>query len=63
MMEYLSQTKLIKSEVLKCATQGGGKKGITPEECDEKIEELREEVEDVQKDVEQLKPHSLHFMD
>ena len=26
---------------------GWGDKGITPEECDEKIEELREEVEDV----------------
>ena len=26
---------------------GWGDKGITPEECDEKIEELREEVEGV----------------
>ena len=45
-----------------CST-GWSQNQITPEECDEKIEELREEVEDVKKDVEQLKSHSLNFMD
>ena len=45
-----------------CYTEWGDK-GITREECDEKIEELREEVEDVKGDVEQLKSHSLSFLD
>ena len=42
---------------------GWGKKIITPEECDEKIEELREKVDDVQRDVEQLKQNNINLLD